>query len=166
MIAKVITSLGKIENTVSQKLLSIFTNKLEKVEQSYYSNSLFENQENYIKLSNQLNGRIVGSVHRKIVETPLVFIRGKENPVFFAGKDQGIDFGFTMVDYRTSQPLLIVNVEFKDSKFYYKSIIFNKESGQYITSLSKNKNCNDFNTLVDFVLEHLNTDVDFWIDKY
>jgi len=166
MITKVITSLEKIDNGVAKKLLAIFTNNLEKVDSSYYANSLFENQENYKKLSEQLTGKILESVHRKLVETPLAFTRGKERPVFFAGVDQGVDFGLTLVDYRSSKPLVIITLEFKDSKYYYKSIIFNKESGEYTTSISKNKSCTEFNQLVNFVLEHLNTDVDFWVDKY
>jgi hypothetical protein len=166
MISIVLTNLEQIKDPTSDKLLSILEGKQEEVTESFYTETVFESQEKYQSLSGWLNGQVVGTVHKKMVETPLVFIRAKQQPVFTSAKNQGIAFGFTMVDYRSSKPLVVSTVEKNGDKYEYKSIIFDKETNKYTESEFSSVSCSDLKSLVDMVLESLNNDVDKWINKY
>lgn len=166
MISIVLTNLEQIKDPTSDKLLSILEGKQEEVSESFYTETVFESQEKYQSLSGWLNGQIVGAVQKKMVETPLVFIRAKQQPVFTSAKNQGIAFGFTMVDYRSSKPLVVVTVEKNGTKYEYKSIFFDKETSKYAESEFSSVSCADLKALVDMVLENLNTDVDKWINQY
>ncbi len=165
MINKVIAYLQKIENEASDKLLQIFEGKQDSVEDSFYAETVFKTQNEYGVLGSVLRGKIQGSFRAELVETPLTFVRGKEGPVFFSLKNQGIDFGFTLVDYRSSQPLVIVVVEFKDSKYEYKSIKFDSESNSYVDSEFSSQECDKFEDLSDLVLTNLDTDIKKWLGK-
>lgn len=165
MLNKVIENLKNIENQTSQKLVDIFTNKQEVVNESFYSSTIFGSQENYTKNEGFLNGQIIGPFQKKMVETPLVFIRAKQQPVFCSGLNQGIDFGFTMVDYRTSKPLVVVTVTYGNSEFKYESIMFDTETSTYTQSETATKTCTDINELISFVLENTEKDINKWINK-
>jgi hypothetical protein len=166
MIATVLEKLAKIEDPTAHKLLSILNGKEAEVKDSFYSKTVFESQEKYQSLTGWLNGQVIGSVHKKMVETPLVFIRAKQQPVFTSSKNQGIAFGFTMVDYRSSTPLVIVTVDIVSGKYEYKSTKLDNESNKYVESEFSSVDCSDLKALVDMVLENLNNDVDKWINKY
>jgi len=166
MIGIVLEKLSKIEDPTADKLLSIFKGTQTEVEESFYATTVFESQEKYQSLTGWLNGQVVGDVHKKIVETPLVFIRGKEQPVFCSTKNQGIAFGFTMVDYRNSTPLVIATVDMVSGKYEYKSTKLDKDTNKYVASEFSSVDCTNLKALVDMVLENLNNDVDKWIDKY
>ncbi len=131
-----------------------------------YLDSVASTQENYNNYKGVLNGAIVGTVHKKMVETPLTFIRAKEQPVFCSGKDQGTSFGFTLVDYRSSTPLVIAVIRKSENGYLYSSIMLDKESNSYITSENLVKDCDSIKALTDYVSESVNLDVDKWINKY
>jgi hypothetical protein len=166
MISIVLNNLSKIENEVASKLLDIFYGKQEKVEDGFYESTVFGSESNYDKLKNSMNGLVVGSVHKKIVETPLVFIRAKENPVFCSQKEQGIAFGFTLVNYKNNYPLLLVVVDKDGSKYKYKSMKYDVETNTFVDSISQSKSCADFDKLMKHVLDNLEEDVKQWINKY
>jgi len=166
MIAKVIEQLEKIEDATAQKLVSIFKGTQPTVAQTVYSKSVFKSQQEYTSQSQYLNGQLVGSVHKKLVETPLVFTRGKEQPIFCSYPSQGIAFGFTLVDYRSSKPLVVAVIDLVSKKYEYKSIKLDKDTDKYVESEFSSVDCADVKALLDMVTENLNNDVDKWIDKY
>jgi hypothetical protein len=166
MISKVIEEISKIENATAEKLIAIFQNKQEEVAEDFYASTVFESEENYKRLKGYLNGKVVGSVQRKIIETPLVFIRSKEQPVFCSADKQGIAFGFTMVDYRSSKPLVIAVIDKVDENYEYKSIMYDKESNTYIDSESISGSCAELEALITMFVDAVNKDADKWIGKY
>ena len=166
MISKVISQLKTIDNPTAKKVLSIFEGTQPKCPPQFYSKTIFESQEQYNSMKGYLNSQIVGSVSRKMIETPLVFIRAKEQPVFCSTPEQGIAFGFTIVDYRSSNILVIVVIDKLSDKYEYKSIMFDKTSNSYIDSEESVNSCADVKELLDKIIENLNSDVDKWINKY
>jgi hypothetical protein len=166
MISTVLNNLSKIDNEVASKLLDIFYGKQEKVEDGFYESTVFLSESNYDKMKNSINGSIVGSVHKKIVETPLVFIRSKENPVFCSQKEQGIALGFTLVNYTNNLPLVIAIVDKDGAKYKYKSIMYDVDTKTYIDSITSSKSCSDFEKLIKHINENLEKDVNKWYKKY
>jgi hypothetical protein len=166
MIQKVINSIEKIDNNVAKDLLAIFNNTQPNVDEAYYTSTVFKTQEKYRSYNGILNGVVVGSVQKQMVETPLVFIRAKQQPVFCSEKNQGISFGFTMVDYRSSFPLVIVMVTKVDKNYEYKSIMFDKESNTFIDSETSIKACKTIDDLLNHVSKYTIKDVAKWINKY
>lgn len=165
MLNKVIEGLKGIDSPVSKKLFDIFTKNQSVVGDDFYSSTIFKEEGNYNKNKTMISGKIFGTFQKKIVETPLVFIRGKELPIFFSADDQGIDFGFTMVDYITSKPLLVVTLLFDKLGVKYESIMFDVKTSTYISSTVVNKVCDDINDLVSFIIENANNDIDKWVSK-
>lgn len=166
MIAKVIAELEKIEDATAQKLVAIFKGTQAKVEDGLYATTVFKSQEGYTSNTGYLNSQMVGSVQKALVETPLVFTRGKEQPIFCSFKGQGIAFGFTLVDYRSSKPLVVATIDLVGKKYEYKSIKFDKDLNSYTESEFSSVSCSDVKALLTMVLENLSNDVNKWIDKY
>ena len=166
MIQKVINSLEKIDNKVAKDLLAIFNNTQPNVDEAYYASTVFETQDKYRNYNGVLNGAIVGPIQKQMVETPLVFIRAKQQPVFCSEKNQGISFGFTMVDYRSSESLVVVMVTKVDGGYEYKSIMLDKESNTFIDSETSVKACETIDDLLNHVSEYTAKDVAKWVNKY
>lgn len=166
MIAKVIEQLEKIEDATAQKLVAIFKGTQAKVAEGFYDKTVFGSQAGYTSNAGYLNSQMVGSVQKALVETPLVFTRGKEQPIFCSYPSQGIAFGFTLVDYRSSKPLVVATIDLVGKKYEYKSIKFDKDSNTYVASEFSSVSCSDIKALLAMVLENLNNDVNKWIDKY
>lgn len=166
MISRVIADLQRIEDTTAEKLVAIFSGTETKVEDSFYASTVFESQEKYNELKGYISGQVVGSVSKKMIETPLVFVRGKEQPVFCSYPTQGIAFGFTLVDYRSSKPLVVATVDNVGAEYEYKSVKWDSVTNTYTESEFSSMVCEDFKTLIDMVLENLNNDVDKWKNKY
>lgn len=166
MIQKVIGALEKIDNQVAKDLLAVFNNTQPTVDAAYYTSTVFETQDKYNNYKGVINGAVTGPVHKQLIDTPLVFVRGKEQPVFCSGKDQGISFGFTMVDYRNSFPLVVAMITKVGSDYEYKSIMFDKTSSTFVDSESAVKACATIKELLDHVSEYTGKDVSKWINKY
>ena len=166
MIQLVLEQLKKIDNPNVEKLLNIFSNKLPKVNSNYYNDTIFGSQENFDKTKPNFNVKIPGITNLKIWESPLTYLRGGNvGQVFFAGKNQGVAFGFVLVHYITKQPLLIVNVDKDNTQSKYLSTRYDDQTKTYVESINENCDCTNTNELFDFVILQLNKDIDKFIQK-
>lgn len=160
MIQIVLDKLSLIKNTQVEKLLDIFYNKLPKVEQRHYSESVFLSEKNFDSYKQQLSLRIPALVNNNINKKPLSFVRGNVMSIFFAGKEQGTTFGFVLVHNNSKDPLLVVIVEKENTEIKYSSVIYDTTTKNFIESINVNKSCTEVDDLVAFVVSELNNDID------
>lgn len=140
MIQAVVTNLKKMENPISDKLLSIFDNTQTKVDSSFYTSTIFQSWMKYRDVMDSSCSDVEARLSKTVWNTPLSFVRGNCTTIFYSTDNQGVDFGITMVDYRTKKPLIVITVE-KKSDYQMKSLCF--EKGQYV---EKTTNVNPSNT--------------------
>lgn len=160
MIQIVLDKLSLIKNTQVEKLLDIFYNKLPKVNQTHYSESVFLTEKNFDSYKQQLSLRIPALVNNNINKKSISFVRGNVMPIFFAGKEQGTTFGFVLVHNNTKDPLLVVMVEKENTEIKYSSVIYDATTKDFIESINVNKLCTEVDDLVTFVVSELNNDID------
>lgn len=160
MIQIVLDKLSLIKNTQVEKLLDIFYNKLPKVNQTHYSESVFLTEKNFDIYKQQLSLRIPALVNNNINKKPLSFVRGNVMPIFFAGKEQGTTFGFVLVHNNSKDPLLVVIIEKENTEIKYSSVIYDTTTKDFVESINVNKLCTEVDDLVTFVVSELNNDID------
>ena len=165
MLQIAINNLEAIDNQIAKDLLSVFKGEQSKVEEGFYESTIFTSQAGYNSTMAIFNSKMISSVNRKLVETPLVFVRGNCTGVWSSSIGQGVAFGFTLVDYVTKKPLIVCTITKNADKFDYKSITWDKETGAYIDGISSSKKCNDTNELLKFVSEKINLDIDKFLTK-
>ena len=165
MLQIVINDLQGIDNQIAKDLLSIFKGEQPKVEEGFYESTIFGSQVGYNSAMSYINGNIIGSVNKKIVETPLVFVRGNCTGIWSSSIGQGVAFGFTMVDYVSKKPLIVCTITKNADKFDYKSITWNKETSAYVDSINSSVDCTNINELLEFVSEKINLDIDKFLTK-
>lgn len=166
MIQSIIEQLNKIENPISEKLVAINKNIQSEVGSNYYATTVFETYEKYAFEMQSFTMKLVGSNSKKLVETPLIFVRGgNTKPVWSSTKNQGIAFGATLVDYVSKQPLIVFVIDKDGENYSYKSIIFDITTKTYVTGESKNSSCSSINDLIDFAMLNANLDIDKFYKK-
>jgi hypothetical protein len=165
MLQIVINNLEGVDNKIAKDLLSVFKSEQSKVEEGFYESTIFGSQAEYSSTMSIFNSKMISSVNRKLVETPLVFVRGNCTGVWSSSIGQGVAFGFTLVDYVTKKPLIVCTITKNADKFDYKSITWDKETSVYIDGIISSKKCKDTNELLQMVTEKMNLDIDKFLLK-
>ena len=146
MIDIVIQNLKNIKNPVSDKLITIFEGKQEKVSDNFYSQTFFETQKKYSSLMDCLSGDTIATFNKPIVDTPLVFTRSKYPCVTPSIIGQGVDFGVVMVDYVSNIPYIVLVAEKSSNGYRFKSLTFDVKTKTY-SETSTDITCSNYETL-------------------
>jgi len=162
MIQIILKELQEINTERSNKLLSIFNNTQSEVEESFYATTIFESFPKYISTLNIFSSQVEGELQRRLVETPLSFIRGKETAIFKSSPKQGIDFGGVLFHYVTKKPLIIFTVTKSSTGYVYNSSLYKEEENAYVDRISVNLTKTSLDKFYKSFFKALSEDVSNW----
>jgi hypothetical protein len=153
---KTIMLLKAEDHAVISNLINIYEGKTSSVD---YSTTIFESLKTYNKTMNSIEGNIIGSQIKNLVNTRLVAERGNENKTYFSHPDKGVGFGYIFIDYIKKNPLLVLVVDKDGSDYKYSSCGYDKESASWIDKTTTTINASNIKELLDAVIEKLSEDV-------
>ena len=130
MLQIVIKNLSNLRtNDVASDLVKTFEGK--RPTYSDYDKTPYRSFRNYQKKMALFNGWLKGKFQKDLVDTNLIFTR-TNLPVNFASKeDQGVGFGWTLIDYITKRPIIIDYTDFVNDQNVFKSSKLNLQTGLY-----------------------------------
>ena len=131
MLGIVVNNLREIQvaNATAKKVVDTFEGK--KPTNNQYAQTPFGNYRNYSKKMALYNGWLRGKFKEDLIKTDLIFARTNQ-PVNFASKlDQGVGFGWTLVNYVTKRPVIINYTDYENGKTTLKSSLLNLNTGVY-----------------------------------
>jgi hypothetical protein len=152
-------SLPTTDNATFQKSVAIEANDLDTVDDAFYASTVFETFKGFQTNIPRFERYLLGSLRKRLVETPLMPERGNSRKAFYANKNKGVAWGLRLVDYRTNNPLLTVVVDKDGANYSYKSVIYNGATKEFEDSQSATQSLSDKNALLAFVQEKLTLDV-------
>jgi len=129
MLAIVISNLERVNNDISKEVVDTYFGK--KSTRKDYQNTIYRDFTTYIKKMSMFNGWLKGRFQKDLADTNLIFTKTNQPVNFSSKQDQGIGFGFTLVDYVTKRPMII---NYVDDQNKLKTSIFNKTTGEYVNT--------------------------------
>jgi len=153
---KAIINLKAEDHAVISKLIDINEGKTSSVD---YSTTIFESLKSYNQTMNTIDGNIIGSQIKNLVETPLVAERGNQTKAYFSQPDKGVGFGYIFIDYIKKNPLLVLVVAKEGDDYKYSSCGFNKQTASWEDKKSVTTSASSVKELTDFVIINLSEDI-------
>lgn len=105
---KTIDKIKNVDNTVIKSLVAINDGTSASVD---YASTIFGSFEGFQNAQNSIEGALLGSQQKALVNTPLIPEQGNDSKLYAATKDHGVGFGLIFIDYKTKDPKLVVVVD-------------------------------------------------------
>ena len=134
MIGIVVNKLEQLQdsNVIAKELVTTYKGK-RKVEVDY-TKTPYGSFRNYIKNMLIFNGWLKGEFKKDLLDTNLIFIKTNQPVNFMSREDQGVGFGWTLVDYVTKRPIIMNYTDFLNDENVYQKSLLDLRTGEYVNS--------------------------------